>query len=65
VAKKSVYDGLWKHVTSPKNVKADIPWRRGNAELRVRGRRQIADAAVWPNGVVVVLPNRQSLPGRD
>jgi hypothetical protein len=42
-----------------------VPLRRGNAELRVRGRRQIADAAVWPNGVVVVLPNRQSLPGRD
>jgi hypothetical protein len=40
-----------------------VPLRRGNAELRVRGGRQIADAAVWPNGVVVVLPNRQSLPG--
>jgi hypothetical protein len=29
VAKKSVYDGLWKHVTSSKNVKADKGSRAG------------------------------------
>ena len=48
---------------SPRRAQRSIPLRRGSAELGIDRRRQVADAAVWPDGVVVVPPGRQDRPG--
>jgi hypothetical protein len=38
-----------------------VPLHSGSADLGVNGWRQIAERAVRPEGIVIILPDRQSL----
>lgn len=50
-------------VNVPGRLTRSVPSHAGSVEFCVAGGRQIAKAAVWPDGVVVVLPGRQIEPG--
>jgi len=44
---------------APERAQRPVPLHRGDAELGIIGGRQIAEAAMRSDGVVVVLPLRQ------
>src|SRR5580700_1062356 len=46
---------------APHAAQRPVPLRYGSTELGVGERREIAERAVWPDGVVVVFPHRQGL----
>lgn len=48
---------------APQLLKRAIPLHAGSLEYGVDGRRQVAEAAMWSDYVVVLFPYRQSEPG--